>query len=68
VVNLSDAPAQARLSIPVTTIAGQTWMLDDRLSDQHYERSGDEIAASGLFVALSPWSAHLFHVQKWTGL
>jgi len=68
VVNLSDAPAQARIAIPVTTIAGQTWSLDDRLSDQHYERSGDEMAAAGLFVALPPWSAHLFQLQKWTGL
>jgi len=59
VVNLSDLPAQARVHLPWTDLAGQTWSLGDGLSGQHFERSGDELAGEGLYVALDPWDAHL---------
>ena len=58
VVNLSDAPAQARVRVPWTDLAARTWQLDDRLGGQHFERSGDELAADGLYVALDPWAFH----------
>ena len=32
----------------------------DLLDDRVYERSGDELADQGLFVALPPWGCHLF--------
>ena len=68
VVNLGDAPAQAQISPAMGGLAGHTWILDDRLSGERYERSGDEMTASGVFVALPPWGAHLFQLQKWTTL
>ena len=58
VVNLSDAPAQARVRLPWTDLAGRTWELTDRLSGERFPRDGDELAAEGLFVALDGWGAH----------
>jgi Alpha amylase, catalytic domain len=59
VVNLSEAPAQARVRLPWEGLAPRTWKLNDGLSGQSFERNGDELASEGLFVALGPWGSHL---------
>jgi hypothetical protein len=56
VVNLSDAPAQARVRVPWDDVAGRSWQLEDRLGEQSFERDGDGLAADGLYVALEPWA------------
>jgi len=60
VVNLSSDEAQARVRLPWSELAGQTWTLEDRLGDQSLERDGNEMAGDGLYVALGPWAAHFF--------
>jgi len=60
VVNLSDNPTQARVHVPWDDIAGKTLRLVDALSDTVYERNGDEIRNTGLYVDLGPWMFHLF--------
>jgi hypothetical protein len=59
VVNLSDAPAQARVHVPWgDELRGTASMLSDSLSGQSFERDGDELADEGLYVALDPWASH----------
>src|SRR5262249_46133088 len=58
VVNLSTAAARARVGVPGTEVAGRTWELEDRLGGQRFERSGDDLGAEGLYVALEPWAYH----------
>jgi hypothetical protein len=58
VVNLSDAPAQARVRLPWDDLAGRTWQLTDRLDGERFDRAGDEIAAAGLYVALDAWASN----------
>ena len=58
VVNLSDAPAQARVRLPWDDVAGRTWQLTDRLDGERFERAGDELAAEGLYVALDAWASN----------
>jgi hypothetical protein len=58
VVNLSDAPAQARVRVPWADAATRSWQLHDRLGGQSFEREGDDLAADGLYVALEPWGFH----------
>jgi hypothetical protein len=58
VVNLSDAPAQARVRLPWDDLAGHSWQLTDRLGGQQFERTGDELAGHGLYVGLDPWGVH----------
>src|SRR5208283_3985548 len=64
VVNLSDAPVQARVQIPWGDLQGRTWHLVDALSDAAYERDGDELAASGLYVELGPWNYYFFRCRR----
>jgi hypothetical protein len=57
-VNLSDAPAQARVRLPWNDLRGRGWELVDRLDGRRFARDGEELAAAGLYVALEPWGSH----------
>jgi hypothetical protein len=58
VVNLSGAPAQARVHIPWAGLGDRSWNLVDRLSGDAFERDGDELSGDGLYVGLEPWSSY----------
>jgi hypothetical protein len=60
VVNLSDSAVQARVRVPWEEVRGGTWHLIDALSDASYDRDANEMAASGLYVELQPWSYCFF--------
>ena len=62
-VNLSDNAVQARVRVPWEEVRGETWHLTDALSDASYDRDGNEMAASGLYVELQPWSYCFFQYQ-----
>ncbi len=58
IVNLSDGAAQALVHVEWEDLAGQNWTLADQLSGVTYQRSGDEVRSSGLYVDLGPWDQH----------
>jgi glycosidase len=64
VVNLSENPLQARVQVPWADAGGGTWHLIDTLSGATYERDGDEMLSSGLYVELGPWNYHFFRCQR----
>jgi hypothetical protein len=64
VVNLSDTPAQASIKASWENLGGSTWRLNDLLSGATYERSGDEVLSSGLYVDLGPWGYHFFRCSR----
>ena len=63
VVNDGDTRSTAMVHVPWTDLGGRTWRLDDLLGGASYERVGDDVTASGLYVALD---ARAFHVLRWT--
>ena len=63
VVNFGQAPAQARVQVPWGELRQTQWRLDDVLSGDTYDRSGNEMRDSGLYVALGPWQCHVFQVR-----
>ena len=62
-MNFGQEPAQARVQVPWDELRAREWRLDDGLSGGTYERSGNEMRDSGLYVDLGPWQCHLFQVQ-----
>jgi hypothetical protein len=44
-------------------VRGKSWHLIDVLADKSYDRDGDEMAASGLYLELQPWSYCFFQYQ-----
>ena len=63
VVNFSAGPSQALVRLPWDELRGKTWLLNDVLSGESYDRSGDEMRDAGLYVDLGPWKCHLFQVR-----
>jgi hypothetical protein len=64
IVNLSDRPAQALVNVNWENLRGSTWRLTDPVSAADYERSGNEIFSSGLYVDLGPWACHFFRCSR----
>jgi hypothetical protein len=64
VVNLSDAPAQARIPLPWHELAGKgVRQVEDLLHQLRFERDGAELVSPGVFVDLPPWGFHLLAVD-----
>jgi glycosidase len=61
VVNYSDSQSQARIHLPWDNLAGRTWKLIDMMAADVFQREGDEMHQSGLFVDLPAWSFHFLH-------
>jgi hypothetical protein len=59
VVNLSGAPAQGMVPLGWSDLGGRPWKLVDLLDGTIFDRHGDELSGSGLFVDLQPWHFHL---------
>jgi hypothetical protein len=63
VVNLGATQGQCRLPVPEPRLAGRLVVLEDSLGDARYERSGDELAAPGLYLDMASDAYHLFQIQ-----
>ena len=63
VINFREGTAQAHVHVPWDELRGRTSRLDDLLSGETYDRSGDEMRVAGLYVDLKPWQCHLFQVS-----
>ena len=63
VANLSDAPSQCYVPLPIPEFAGRTISFEDCLSDATYLRSGDELLTLGLYLDLPAYGRHLFRVM-----
>ena len=64
VVNLSPARAEGRVWLPWDDLAGRTWRLTDRLSDDSFIRSGDDLTRNGVIVALESWESRFLAVDS----
>jgi glycosidase len=64
VVNFSPASSQGRVRVPWPDMAPGTWHLAEAFSEGRYERSGEEMVGSGLYVSLEPWHWHFFSLKR----
>ncbi len=62
-VNFSGIPSQSVIRTPWEDLRGKTWRLSELLSADSYERGGDQLAESGLFVSLGPWQWHFLRFE-----
>ena len=63
VINFRQEAAEARVHVPWDDLRGKQWRLNDLLSGESYDQSGDEMRDAGLYVELGPWKCHLFQVR-----
>ena len=63
VVNFSEGTAQARVHLSWDELRGRNWRLDDLLAGESYDRNGDEMRDSGLYVDIHPWGFHFLYLN-----
>jgi hypothetical protein len=63
VVNLSDARSQGRVKVPWDELRGISCHLTDLFTGAVYERNGEEMIDSGLYVDLEAWGFHFLKFQ-----
>jgi hypothetical protein len=64
VVNLGPTRAEGCVRLGWGDLAGATWSLADRLSDDCYRHSGDALIADGFRVALDGWGSRFLAVES----
>lgn len=64
VVNYADHQSQCYLTMPWDDFAGRTLRLLDHMGTAFFERSGDDLAALGLYLDMSPWGYHVFELSS----
>jgi len=63
VLNYGHAPAQGRVHVAWDELRARPWRLDEVLSGNTYDRDGNDMRESGLYVDLGPWQSHLFQLR-----
>ncbi|MCX6234347.1 MAG: alpha-amylase family glycosyl hydrolase [Bacteroidetes bacterium] len=63
ILNFSNNEAQAYVRIPFEELQGKMWIFYDVLSGEIFEKSGDEMTESGVYVSLNPWEYSFFRIQ-----
>jgi hypothetical protein len=66
VVNYAPNQSQCRLRLPFPSLGGKSWVLQDQISSDSYERDGNELQTQGLFVDQRPWQASVFVLSSST--
>ncbi|WP_413168155.1 alpha-amylase family glycosyl hydrolase [Capilliphycus salinus ALCB114379] len=63
VVNYSPDSAQGYLQIPFEDLQNKTYKLQDLMNSADYERQGNKLLSSGLYLDLPAWGYHVFDVK-----
>jgi glycosidase len=61
-VNYGPTQAQTYATVATTGLRGRNFTLVDLMSDARYQRAGDELAATGLYLELPPWGYNVFEL------
>jgi hypothetical protein len=63
-VNFAPTRGQCYAHLPVGDLAGGTWVLHDRLSEERHQRGGDLLARQGLYLDLPGWGYNVFAMTR----
>ena len=64
VVNYAGNQGQCYVRLPFAQLSGRAVGLEDLMSGAHYQRPGNDLASSGLYVDLPPWGSHVLEVES----
>ncbi|MBN1678728.1 MAG: alpha-amylase [Anaerolineae bacterium] len=63
IVNFSPLASQGRVVLHEFGLQGRVWTLRDVLHAVDYERDGNEIHQTGLYIDLKPWWTHVLELR-----
>jgi glycosidase len=64
VVNYAPNQSQCYVRMPSPNLRDRQWRLEDLLSDARYDRDGNDLKSSGLYLDVAPWRYHVFKLWK----
>ena len=62
-VNYSAQPGQCYVRLPFPELANKQWKFDDLMSEASYERNGNDLVRSGLYLDIPGWNYHVFLIK-----
>jgi hypothetical protein len=65
-VNYSSNQSQCYVQLPFTDLGDHLWRLEDLISNETYDRRGDDLKSHGLYLDVHPWGASVFSMAKQT--
>lgn len=63
-VNYSSQNAQCYVRLPFPDLADKQWKLVDLMSEVSYDRHGNDLLGSGLYLDIPAWSYHVFELKQ----
>ena len=63
VVNLAPHPSQCYAPLEVDGLAERNWQMTNLLGDEQYQRNGEDLKRTGLYLDVPAYGAQLFHFQ-----
>ncbi|MBI2194017.1 MAG: alpha-amylase [Planctomycetes bacterium] len=63
-VNYGPTRGQCYVELPFPLLAGKRFLLRDLLSQAWYERDGDALVSSGLYLDMPEWGYHVFDLVE----
>ena len=63
-VNYSPITSQCYVSLPFPEFAYKQWRFDDLMSKASYDREGNDLLRSGLYLDVPAWSYHVFEIKN----
>jgi glycosidase len=64
VVNYAPNQSQCYVRLPFADLGGGQWRLRDHLREANYDRAGDDLTSSGLYLDVPPWHTHVFSLER----
>lgn len=65
-VNYSPQSAQCYVGIPFPELADKEWKFEDLMSEVSYDRDGNDLLRSGLYLDIPGWGYHVFGIKDLT--
>jgi glycosidase len=63
-VNFAPNQSQCHVRLPFDDLAGHRWKIQDLLGGAAYERNGNDLQASGVYLDEPAWRAQVFTISK----
>lgn len=65
VVNYSPSPSQCYVGMPIPELKDKTVQMKDLLGSAVYDRNGNDLVLTNLYLDMPAWSYHVFEIMKY---
>jgi hypothetical protein len=63
-VNYAPNQSQCYVRIPFADLGNRQWRLKDQMSNDAYDRDGNNLQSRGLYLDMLPWQASAFSLTS----